>query len=282
MKKFFAILMLAAMSTAAFAQDEAPVLTEGQKAKNAGNEAYNQKDYVTAIANYEKYLSSGEEGVADDLYTLNLYEMSFYYAGNTFLRAKDYNRAYEYFTKFQNLGRSDTPTDCRFMYNYANTANKLDKDAEALALYQKCIDIDCNKDACYFAIAQIHRAAGREDEMMKVVSYGLDSLGQVGNRYYSKMLLLYQTNELKDATEVLKKAQGYAQKASGADIATYLTNMTQACKLYEEVIPMYEDVLKYPGVDDKTNANVSKAKSSIEVCKSSIEAFESYRKTIKK
>lgn len=282
MKKFFALLMIAAVSFGAFAQDEAPVLSEGQQAKVAGNEAYNNKDYVTAIAEYEKYLASGEEGVADDLYTLNLYEMSFYYAGNAFLRAKDYNKAYEYFVKFEKLGRSDTPTDCRFQYNYANTANKLDKDAEALALYQRCIDIDCNKDACYFAIAQLHRKANNIDEMKSVLAYGLDSLGQAGNKYYSKMLLLFQVQELKEATEVMKKAQDFAQKASGADINTYLTNMSQATKLYEEVIPMYEEVLKYPGVDDKTNANVSKAKSSIEVCKSSIEAYEAYRKTIKK
>lgn len=282
MKKFFALLMIAAFSTAVFAQDEAPVLSEGQQAKNAGNEAYNNRDYVTAIAEYEKYLASGEEGVADDLYTLNLYEMSFYYAGNTFLREKNYEKAYEYFTKFEKLGRSDTPTDCRFQYNYANTANKLDKDAEALALYQKCIDIDCNKDACYFAIAQIHRKNDNVEKMMSVVAYGLDSLGQTGNRYYSRFLLLYQIQELKDATEVMKKAQDFAQKASGADINTYLTNMNQAVKYYEEVIPMYEKVMKYPGVDDKTNANYSKAKSGIEVCKSSIEAYESYKKTIKK
>lgn len=282
MKKFFALLMIAAVSMVAIAQDEAPALTEGQQAKNAGNEAYNAKDYVTAIAEYEKYLASGEEGVADDLYTLNLYEMSFYYAGNAFLRAKDYNKAYEYFVKFEKLGRSDTPNDCRFQYNYANTANRLDKTAEAMALYQRCIDMDCNKDACYFAIAQLHRSAGNDDEMMSVVTYGLDSLGQAGNRYYSRMLLLYQIQELKAATEVMKKAQEYAQKAAGADINTYLTNMNEAVKYYEEVIPMYEKVMKYPGVDDKTNANYSKAKSGIEVCKSSIEAYESYRKTIKK
>ncbi len=282
MRKIFALLMIAAFSTAAFAQDEAPVLSEGQQAKNAGNEAYNNKDYVAAIAEYEKYLASGEEGVADDLYTLNLYEMSFYYAGNSFLREKNYEKAYEYFTKFEKLGRSDTPSDCRFQYNYANTANKLDKDAEALLLYQRCIDIDCNKDASYFAIAQIHRKAGNIDEMKKVVAYGLDTLGQAGNRYYSKMLLIYQIQELKEATEIMKKAQEYSQKASGTDINTYLANMNEAVKYYEEVIPMYESVLKYPGVDDKTNANVSKAKSSIEVCKSSIEAYETYRKSIKK
>ena len=58
--------------------------------------------------------------------------------------------------------------------------------------------------------------------------------------------------------------------------------MGKAADLYKQAIPMYEKVLKYEGVDDKTIANVGKAKSSIEVCKQSINSFESYKKTIKR
>lgn len=281
MKKLTVLLMFAALAGTIMAQD-APVLSDALKAKNAGNEAYNNKDYVSAISNYEIYLKSGEEGVEDDIYTLNLYEMSFYYAGNAFLREKNYEKAYEYFQKFQALGRADTPTDCRFIYNFANTAKQLDKDEEALALYQRCIAINCNKDASMYAIAQMYRQAGVMDSMTVYLERAFETIPQAENKYYSRMLQMWQIQQLKEATDVMKNAQEWSQKAAGADVNTYLTNMGKAADYYKQAIPMYEEVLKYEGVDDKTIANVAKAKSSIDVCKQSISSFESYKKTIKR
>ncbi|MBQ9200777.1 MAG: hypothetical protein IJ154_00170 [Bacteroidales bacterium] len=281
MKKLTVLLMFAALAGTIMAQD-APVLSDALKAKNAGNEAYNNKDYVSAINHYEVYLKSGEEGIEDDIYTQNLYEMSFYYAGNAFLREKNYAKAYEYFQKFQALGRPDTPTDCRFLYNFANTAKQLDKDDEAMELYHKCIAINCNKDASTYAIAQIYRQAGTMDSMTVYLERAFETIPQAENKYYSRMLQMWQIQELKEATDVMKSAQEWSQKAAGADVNTYLANMGKAADLYKQAIPMYEKVLKYEGVDDKTIANVGKAKSSIEVCKQSINSFESYKKTIKR
>lgn len=87
MKKVVFVLAAMVLSMAAYAQEN---LSDAIKARNAGNEAYNAKDYVAAIAQYEIYLSSDEEGVSDDLYTLSLYENCFNYAGKNFVREKNY------------------------------------------------------------------------------------------------------------------------------------------------------------------------------------------------
>ena len=278
MKKFvltFASALLIASS--ALAQD-APVLTDALKAKNAGNEAYNSKDYVTAIEQYTIYLNSGEEGVADDLYTLNLYEMSFYYAGNIFVQQKDYAKAYEYYQKFQDLGRSDTPHDGRFLYSFATTCNKVDKTDQSLDLYRKCISLDYQAEASYFAMTQIFRKAGQADSVDVYVATAMEKYPS--GKYYSRFLLLYQTEALKEAVTPFNEAGTWSKKAgeAGNDVNAYVKNMEKACALYKQAIPLFEAVMKYPGVDDKTIANVEKAKANINVCKESISRFESYRK----
>ncbi len=281
MKKI-ALFFAAALMTGAVAAQDAPVLTDALKAKNAGNEAYNNKDYVTAIAEYEKYIKSGEEGVADDIYTQNLYEMSFYYAGNLFLQEKNYEKAYEYFEKFQNLGRSDTPTDGRFLYNFANTARQLKKNDVAKDLYSKCLAIDYNQDACNYAIAMMSRTDKQVDTMLVYVNRLIEA-GPEG-KYYPTALLLLQTEQLKDAVEPFNQASTWSQKAgaAGSDVNAYVANMSKAVDLYKQAIPLFEKVLAIPGVDDKTKANLDKATANIKVCKESIDRFESYRKTIKR
>lgn len=281
MKKLGLFLGMALLVSAVCAQD-APEMTEGTKEKNAGNEAYNNKDYPTAIAHYEKYLNSGEEGIADDIYTANLYEMSYYYGANAFVKDKNFDKAYDYYKKFNNFGRSDTPNDGRFWFSFANTANKVNKDDEAMDYYKKCISLKYNEDACYFAVAQIFRSAEAIDSMKQYLVYGIENFPQ--SRYYGKMLLLFSTQELKEAVAPFNEASTWSKKAAeaGTDINVYLTNMEKAVAKYKEAIPMFEDVLKYPGVDDKTKANEAKAQGNITVCKESIKRYEDYRKTIKK
>ena len=276
-------MVLAALLVAgfAFAQDEANV-PEHIKIKNQGNEAYNEKDYVSAINYYSQYLQSGAEGVEDDIYTLNLYEMSFFYAGNAFLREKNYEKAYEYFEKFQNLGRSDTPNDGKFLYNFANTAKMVKKNDKAMELYRQCVALDYNTPACYFSIAQMFRQTNQIDSMKAVLKVGIEGIPQEKNNYYPKMVLLYSTQELKEAAEPFNKASEWSQKAAGQEINTYLANMGKAVEYYKQAIPMFEEVLVYPGVDDKTKANCDKAQANIQICKESIERFETYKKSIKK
>ncbi len=271
----FAAALLVASSV--MAQD-APVLTEGLKAKNAGNDAYNAKDYVTAIEHYTKYLNCGEEGVADDLYTLNLYEMSFYYAGNIFVQEKNYAKAYEYYQKFQDLNRSDTPHDGRFLYSFATTCAKVDKDEQSKDLYKKCIALDYQTEACYYALVQNFRKAGEVDSTKAYVATAMEKFPN--GKYYGKLLLMYQTQELKEAVVPFNEAAQWSKKAgeAGNDVKAYAANMEKACALYKQAIPMFEEVMKYEGVDDKTKENVEKAKANITVCKESISRFDSYRK----
>ena len=82
MKKIVFLFMAILPLISVFAQDD---LSETEVIKNDGIIAYNQKDYITAINHWEKYLNSGAEGVADDIYTLRLYESAHKYAGFTML-----------------------------------------------------------------------------------------------------------------------------------------------------------------------------------------------------
>lgn len=268
----------------AFAQENA---SDYKKVQNQGNEAYNNKDYASAISYYEQYFKIVDEQQIDDemyLMTRNYYEMCFYYAGNAAVRAKDYPKAYDYYAKFEKLGREDTPTDGKFLYAYANVCKQVDQDAQAEKLYRRCIELNYNAAACYFALAQMYRAGGNLDEMNACLSYALDSIPQEKNNYYAKMVLLYQIEQMKEATVPFNEASTWSKKASeaGNDINGYLTNMSKACDLYRKAIPQFEDVMKYQGVDDKTKANYDRAAQSVNICKESISRFEDYRKSIKK
>ncbi|TKG97178.1 tetratricopeptide repeat protein [Puteibacter caeruleilacunae] len=65
MKRLVFILTLCLSAVFANAQDQAAA-----ELKNAGNEALRSKDYAKALEAYEKYMASGEEGVADDAKTI--------------------------------------------------------------------------------------------------------------------------------------------------------------------------------------------------------------------
>ncbi|MFB6318914.1 tol-pal system YbgF family protein [Saccharicrinis sp. FJH54] len=86
MKKIGVILTFLVFSIAMFAQDSAAEL------KNAGNEALRNKNYAEAVAKYEAYFATNEEGVADD-------NMTLYNLANSALKAKDFAKAEKYFNQ---------------------------------------------------------------------------------------------------------------------------------------------------------------------------------------
>jgi tetratricopeptide (TPR) repeat protein len=86
MRKIGVILTLLVFSVAMFAQESAAEL------KNAGNEALRNKKYADAVAKYEAYFATNEEGVAEDNTTL-------YNLANSAFKAKEYDKAEKYFNQ---------------------------------------------------------------------------------------------------------------------------------------------------------------------------------------
>jgi len=255
---------------ASFAQEG---LSEGLQAKNAGNEAFRQKDYVGAIKSWEKYLNSGEEGVADDINTKGLYEKSFKYAAGEFLNNKDYQSAFDYFKKYLEIGGEEATTDGKTIYSYAYCATKIDKNDIALAYFQKCIELKYKEDAATLYIAEIYKNA---EEFGKMKDLLIDALAKYpDSKLRPKMASMLTTPMLKDAAEPFNAGNELAKTAASSDPNAYLANMEKAVTKFQEAIPLFEKVLQY----DSTN---EQARTYLDACKENIKKFDEYKASIKK
>ncbi|MFA5469861.1 MAG: hypothetical protein WC230_04065 [Bacteroidales bacterium] len=261
---FLAILPLISV----FAQDD---LSETEVIKNDGIIAYNQKDYITAINHWEKYLNSGAEGVADDIYTLSLYESAHKYAGFTMIQAKEYETAFDYFAKYASFGRSDTPTDGNFLFNYANLARRLKKDTLALDLYDQCMELKYREDATIYSKALIYKDREDIDKMKEVLVQGLENYPE--SQYSKNMSALLSTQLAREASKPFNEANSLAGSASSTNIDSYISTMSKATEKYKEAIVLFEEVLKY----DPENKNASKY---IDLSKENVKRFEDYKKSI--
>src|SRR5690606_10888855 len=123
------------------------------------NEAYRNKNFVEAIKNYEIYLNSGEEEVADDINTKALYVNSFKFAASDFLQKREFGKAFEYHEKYFKLEPEQFNTDGKTIYEMAYCANQIDKNDMALSLYQKSVELNYRPDASMLRIADIYRKA---------------------------------------------------------------------------------------------------------------------------
>lgn len=268
MKKI-AILFLALLPMiTVFAQEEP---SETEKIKNDGNLAYNQKDYITAISHWEKYLNSGAEGVADDVYTLSLYESAHKYAGFSMIQAKEYEVAFNYFAKYASFNRSDTPTDGNFLFNYANLALRLKKDTLALDLYEQCIELKYRDDASTYQKALILKDREETDQMKEVLVKGIENYPE--SKYNKNMSGLLSTQLMREASKPFNEANSIAGTASSTNIDAYISTMTKASEKYNEAISLFEEVLKY----DPENKNAS---NYISISKENVKRFEDYKKSI--
>ena len=268
MKKTALLFLALLPMITVFAQEEP---SETDKIKNEGNIAYNQKDYITAIGYWEKYLNSGAEGVADDIYTLSLYESAHKYAGFTMIQAKEYETAFEYFSKYASFGRSDTPTDGNFLFNYANLARRCGKDSLALDLYDQCIELKYRDDASLYSKALILKDREDVEQMKEVLLKGLENYPE--SRYASSMSGLLSTQLMREASKPFNEANSIAGTASSTNIDAYISTMTQATEKYKEAITLFEEVLKY----DPENKN---ATNYINLSKENVKRFEDYKKSI--
>lgn len=271
MKKIFLILVVVSVfSVAGYAQE----LSAGLQAKNDGNAAYKDKDYVGAIANWEKYLNSGEEGVAADANTKSLYLKTFKYAADDYMiNKKDYESAFSYYEKFIEKSGAKAKTDGEIVYKMAYCANKLDKNDVALSLYQKCIDLKYRADKCVLFIADIYKGADDEAKMMAILKEGLKKYPNSKNK--SKMAQMLTTPMLKEAALPFNEANELAKAASTGEPGEYLNNMSKAVTKFKEAIPLFEEVLLY-------DPNNDQAPTYINACKDNIKAFNDYQAILNK
>lgn len=274
MKKIlFFLIIISAFSVATYAQ-ELQELSAGEQAKNDGNAAYKNKDYVGAIDNWEKYLNSGEEVVAADKNTKSLYVKTFKYAADDFMiKKKDYASGLSYYEKYIEKAGDKAKDNGEIIYKMAYCANKLDKNDVALSLFQKSIDLNYRPARCLLFIAKIYKEAGEEEKMIAILKDGLAKYPN--NKSKSQMAQMLTTPMLKEAAVPFNEANELAKKASTDDPTEYLNNMAKAVAKFKEAIPLFEEVLKY---DPKNN----QAPTYINASKDNIKAFNEYQASLNK
>ena len=268
MKKLLGLTLMLLFVVTTFAQE----LSDAQKAKNAGNEAYRNKDYATAITEWEKYLTSDEEGAAEDENTKGLVVKSYKYAAQNFLKTKEYQKSIDFFNKYIEKAGAEAEKDGKVAYFLAFASNKLDKNDQALSYYQKSIELGYKEDICMLYMAQIYKDADAEAKMKETLIAAMDQYPD--SKYKDKMAAMLTVPMLKDAAEPFSKANELA-KTAAADPANYVDKMAPAIAKFKEAIPLFEKVLKY----DPSN---EQATTYLAACKDNIKAFTEYKATLKK
>ena len=268
MKKIFFVLIFL-ISLSSFAQE----LSEGQKAKNAGNDAYRSKDYVSAINNWEKYLKSGDEGVASDTLTLQLYNVCFLYAAESFLEKSDFPSACNYYQKYFEKSPKEANADGKTNYNYANALYKINKLDDALRLFQQAINVDYKADYSSFYMASIYKKKGDEGKMQEVLTQAIEKYPD--SKLLGKMVSILCNPLLKEAAMPFNQANGLAKEAASGTPEDYIAKMTQACDKFQDAIPLFDKVLK---LDPKNQQAITYKKA----CEDNIKSFNDYKASLKK
>lgn len=269
MKKLIIASFALLFGSVTFAQD----LSEALQAKNAGNEAYRNKEYVKAIQNYEKYLASNEEGVAEDSNTKNLYENSFKYAADDFAEKKDFKSAMQYYKLYFEKGGEEAAKDDRTTFNAATAARKLKDNVTALEYYKRSVELNYRADIATYYEAVINKENGDEEKMKEILSAAI--VKYADSRFRPNMVKLLTVPMLKDATEPFTKANELSKAATGGDPANYIDNMGKAIVKYQETIPLLEKVLEV----DPANENALTYKQA---CEDNIKAFNDYKASLEK
>jgi tetratricopeptide (TPR) repeat protein len=268
-KALYVLTLFLFFVSAANAQELSP----GMQAKNDGNDSFRNKDYVTAISNWDKYLNSGEEGVADDVNTQSLYVSSFKYAADNFLRTKDYQSSYSYFEKYLDKGGDEAKKDGEIAYKMAFCANKLDKNDVALSEYQRAIDLGYREDMSMLYIASIYKDINREDKMIETLKLAMEKYPESKNR--SKMASMLTVPMLKEAAVPFNEANELAKTAATGDPNQYLENMGKAVEKFNEAIPLFKNVLEVEPDNEQ-------ASTYLKNCEDNISAFNTYKDNLQK
>jgi tetratricopeptide (TPR) repeat protein len=240
MKKIVFILLAGLFSAIAFSQGG---LSEGFKAKNAGNEAFKSKDYVKAIFQWEKYMSSGEEGITADSNTIFLYVNSFKYAAYDFMKKQEWASSFNYFEKYITKSRTDSLMNGEIAYCMGLCAYKMNKGDISLNYFQKSLSLNFQPDLCNLYMASIYKNAGYELKMKVLLIEAIDNYPN--STLLGNMKSMLVAPLLKDASYPFSKANELAKKAVTGTEENYSTYRNQAYEKFQEAVPLFEKVLKY-------------------------------------
>jgi tetratricopeptide (TPR) repeat protein len=257
-KIFFVFAFL--FSVSAYSQS----LSEGQKAKNDGNEAFRRKDYITAIKYWEKYFGSNEKALKEDLNTKILYVSSYKYAASGFLKKQEYDSAYFFYENYFEKGGKQVVNDSISTFNMAFTAKKLGKNDIALKLFQNSIAFGYKQDLSKLYIADIYKSSGYQLKMEEILIAAISQHPQ--SKYLHEMTAMLIIPLLKEASIPFNKANELAKQASNENQIDYLPTRTLSYEKFNEAILLFEKVLKY----DPQNEPVL---TYIKVCQENIKAF---------
>jgi tetratricopeptide (TPR) repeat protein len=264
MKKVLFVLAIL-LSVSALGQRR---MSEGLKAKNAGNEAYRVKNYALAIIKWEQYFGSGEKGIAEDVNTRILYISSFKYAASESLKRQDYQSAFNYYQKYIEKNGIEAANDKATTFNMALSSRKVNKNDVALIYFQKSIDMGYHADVCKLYMADIYKDLGNEAKMEEILIAAISQYPD--SKYLNKMALMLKIPLLKKAAIPFNKANELAKAASTSAPADYFDKLKLASEKFQESIPLFEEVLKY-------NPKNQQAKDCIKICRDNIKSFNDYK-----
>jgi tetratricopeptide (TPR) repeat protein len=268
MKKILFVIVMMSFLGTSFAQ-----LSVGLEAKNAGNEAYRNKEYVKAIEQWSIYLKSDEEGAAADGNTKSLYVKCFKYAAIDFMKVKNYPLAYSNFEKFITEGGAEAVNDGKTAYYMGYCASMMEKNDLALSQYQRSVDLGYREDACMLKIATLYKIVGDEEKMVAILT---DALAKYPNsKSRSEMASMLTTPMLQKAAIPFNEANALAKNAASSDPSSYMSNMARAVSKFKDAIPLFESVLKYDPSNDQANTYIA-------ACKDNIKSFDEYKATLAK
>lgn len=274
MRKLLVLTLMMMVAIFSFGQEATTEgLTKGQQAKNNGNNAFRENDFLSAIKFYEEYLGSGEEGIADDLNTKNLYEMSVRKVAEKYMQEKNFAKAVEYYEKYMGFNNPDAANDGGTLFYYALAASKINKNDVAMSNFRKCIDLNYKGDAATIYIADIYRDANDDAKMKEVLLAGIEKYPD--SKLKKNMISMITTPMLREASEPFSEANKLAKEAAGGSSDSYLASMEKAVAKFQEAIPLFENILKF----DPANQN---ATTYLDACKENIQKFEEYKASVKK
>jgi tetratricopeptide (TPR) repeat protein len=267
MKRLILALMVVSFFSASFAQE----FSEGAQAKNDGNDAFRNKDYVEAIGYWQKYLESDEAEAQDDVNTQQLLVRSHRLAADNFLQERNFESAYDYYNKYIEIGGEEAANDGGVVYNMAISANRLGKTDKALELFQRSIELNSRPDVSMLYIANIYRSADEDEKMMAVLKEAIREYPQSNQR--SRMVSMLVTPMLQEASVPFNEANELAKAAAGGSPNDYIANMSKAVKKFDEAIPLFEAVLEY----DPRNET---AQTYLNASRDNIKSFNDYKDSL--
>jgi tetratricopeptide (TPR) repeat protein len=257
-KIFFVFVFL--ISVSAYSQG----LSEVLKSKNNGNEAFRRKDYILAIKYWEKYLSSNEKALKEDLNTKILYVSSYKYAASEFLKKQNYDSAYLYYENYFEKGGKQVVNDSISTFNMAFTAKKMGKNDIALKLFQNSIALGYKQDISNLYIADIYKSSGFEQKMKEILISAISQYPT--SKYLHEMTVMLIIPLLKEASIPFNRANELAKQASLENGNDYLRTMTLSCEKFNEAILLFQKVLKYEPQNELILTN-------IKICEDNIKTF---------